>query len=515
MSQGGPAILSLLIVVPVVGALIAPFLDRRRPGLIKGWALVISLLAAGLAVLMAADFRSGFADMQWEEHLSWLPALGISYHVGVDGVSVLLVALTAFLTPVAILAAWKEMEGRAKEYTVFLLLLEAGMIGAFVALDLALFFVFWEAMLIPLVLLIGVCGGERRVYAALKFFIYTAVGSLAMLLAIVGLAIQYKGQTGQYSFDLQQLAGMQVPPDVAFWMFIAFAVAFAIKVPVFPLHAWLPDAYTQAPTAILVLATMMVKVGTYGLLRFGLTLFPQQMVAAAPVFLTLGVIGVVYAGLVAIVQRDVVRLVAFSSVGHMAFIVLGIFSLNQQGISGATLQMLNHSISTGGLFILAAMVNERTRSTRIADLGGLAERWPVMAALFTLVLFSSVGLPGLNGFVGEFLILLGTFQAEPVAAVIAGSGVVLAAVYLVWMFQRTMHGADSGRGAGTRDLSGREVLTLIPIVAMVVWIGLFPTTLLGKMEASVGTLVIQAQKAAQVQTDGRAAAALSQFQVDR
>jgi NADH-quinone oxidoreductase subunit M len=265
----------------------------------------------------------------------------------------------------------------------------------------------------------------------------------------------------------------------------------------------------------LVLATMMVKVGTYGLLRFGLTLFPQQMVAAAPVFLTLGVIGVVYAGLVAIVQRDVVRLVAFSSVGHMAFIVLGIFSLNQQGISGATLQMLNHSISTGGLFILAAMVNERTRSTRIADLGGLAERWPVMAALFTLVLFSSVGLPGLNGFVGEFLILLGTFQAEPVAAVIAGSGVVLAAVYLVWMFQRTMHGADSGRGAVTRDLSGREVLTLIPVVAMVVWIGLFPTTLLGKMEASVGTLVIQAQKAAQVQTDGRAAAALSQFQVDR
>ncbi|MHB0867876.1 MAG: complex I subunit 4 family protein [Chloroflexota bacterium] len=498
-------ILTTLIVLPVLGALVVPFLSREQTGQVKGWALLVSLANLAVAVALLVGFQSGTAAMQFVEQAPWFPGLGISYHLGVDGISVLLVVLTALLTPIALLAAWREMGARAKEYGVFLLLLEAGVIGAFVALDLVLFFLFWEAMLIPMYLLIGVCGGERRVYAALKFFLYTAVGSLLMLVAIVGLAVLYQGQTGQYSFDLAQLSTLKLPAELAMWLFLAFAFAFAIKVPVFPLHAWLPDAYTQSPTAVLVLATMLVKVGGYGFLRFGLALFPEQMVAAAPVFLALGVIGVVYGGLVAVVQKDVVRLVAYSSVAHMAFIVIGIFSLNQQGISGATLQMVNHSLSTGGLFILAAMVAERTRTTSISGLGGLASRWPVLAALFTLVLFSSVGLPGLNGFVGEFLILLGVFQAQPVAAVIAASGVLLAAVYLVWMFQRTMHGADSGAGSGAGDLSGRELATLAPLVVLIVWIGFFPTSFLSKIETSVGGLVSQVEQATATSSSSAAA----------
>lgn len=515
MSQPAFPILSALVFLPVAGALVVPFLRREEVGVVKGWTLLVSLGNLGLAVAVLVGFQSGTAAMQFVEQAPWFPGLGISYHLGVDGISVLLVVLTALLTPVAVAASWREMGNRAKEYGVFLLLLEAGVIGAFVALDLALFFIFWEAMLIPMYLIIGVCGGDRRIYAALKFFLYTAVGSLAMLLAIVALAILHQGRTGQYSFDLTQLAGMQLPADAALWIFLGFAVAFAIKVPVFPLHAWLPDAYTQAPTAVLVLATMLVKVGSYGFLRFGLTLFPEQMVASAPLFMVLAVVGVVYAGLIAVVQRDVVRLVAYSSVAHMAFIVLGIFSLNPQGISGATIQMVNHSLSTGGLFILAAMVAERTRTTRISSLGGLASRWPVLAALFTLVLFSSAGLPGLNGFVGEFLILLGAFQAEPVAAVVAASGVVLAAVYLVWMFQRAMHGEGSGAGEGMGDLGGRELATLIPIVVMIVWIGLFPTSLLSKMESSVGGLVSQVERVTQLPTGGQVAGTLPGFQLDR
>ncbi|HEX2987114.1 MAG TPA: NADH-quinone oxidoreductase subunit M [Chloroflexota bacterium] len=507
--------LSVVILLPVAGAIVVPFMGRDRAAQIKLWALLVSLVTLGVAAVMLSAFRTGTAEMQFVEQAPWFPGLGISYHLGVDGISLLLVVLTALLTPVAIGASWGEMEGRPKEYAVFLLLLEAGMIGAFVALDLILFFLFWEAMLIPMYLIVGICGGERRIYAAFKFFLYTAVGSLLMLLAIIGLAILYKGQTGQLSFDLAQLQTVRVPAQLAMWMFLAFAFAFAIKVPVFPFHAWLPDAYTQAPTAMLVLATMMVKVGAYGFLRFGLTLFPAQMVAVAPVFTVLAVAGVVYASLVAIVQKDIVRLVAYSSVGHMAFIVLGIFSFTAQGISGATLQMLNHSISTGGLFVLVAMLSRRTKTTTLAQLGGLASRWPVLGALFTLVMFSSAGLPGLNGFVGEFLILLGTFQVQPVAAIFAGTGVVLAAIYLLWMFQRSLHGADCGAGKGFGDLTGGEIVTLVPVVVLVVWIGLFPTSLLSRMEASVGGLVSQVERVSQPSPRVQLTGIPQLFQLDR
>lgn len=495
MSQPLFPFLTALIAIPIAGSAIIPFLSRERSGQAKVWALLVSLVNLAVAGVMLASFQSGTAAMQFVENAPWVPTLGIGYHVGVDGISVLLVALTALLTPVAIVASWGEMGRRSKEYGLLLLLLEAGVIGAFIALDLVLFFVFWEVMLIPLYLLIGICGGERRVQASLKFFLYTAVGSLLMLVAILGLAVLYRNQTGQYSFDLAQLAQLRLPAEAAMWLFLAFAFAFAIKVPVFPLHAWLPDAYTQAPTAVLVLATMLVKVGAYGFLRFGLTLFPSQMVAAAPYFIVLGVIGVVYAALIAVVQKDIIRLLAYSSIAHMAYIVLGIFAFTPQGISGATLQMVNHSLSTGGLFMLAAMLTARTKTARIADLGGLAKRWPVMAALFTLVMFSSAGLPGLNGFVGEFLILLGLFQVSPVAAVVASSGVLLAAVYLLWMFQRAMHSEDSGSGGGMGDLSKREVASLVPVIVLILWIGLFPTTLLSRMESSVGALVSQAETA--------------------
>ncbi len=495
MNQAAFPILTTLIVVPIAGALAVPFIRREKVNEVRAFALIVSLVNLVLAAVMLAGFQLGNGAMQWVEQVPWFPSLGISYHVGVDGISVLLVVLTALLTPIAVLASWREMGARAKEYAVFLLLLEAGVIGAFVALDLVLFFLFWEAMLIPMYLMIGICGGDRRVYAALKFFLYTAVGSLLMLVAIVGLGVLYSGQFGQYSFDLVALASLRLPVQFGMWLFVAFAFAFAIKVPVVPFHAWLPDAYTQAPTAMLVLATMLVKVGAYGFLRFGLTLFPQQMASAAPVFMVLGALGVLYAGLIAVVQKDVIRLIAYSSVAHMAFIVLGIFSLNTQGISGATLQMVNHSISTGGLFILAAMLSERTRTTEIRSLGGLASRWPVLAALFTLVLFSSVGLPGLNGFPGEFLILLGAFQSQPVAAVVASSGVLLAAIYLVWMFQRTMHGERSRAGEGKGDLSRREIATLAPLVVLILWIGLFPTSLLGAIDATVAGTVSRVEQA--------------------
>lgn len=498
--------LTVLILVPVAGAAIVSFMRRDRVGLIRAWALFVSLAELAAAAVMVLGFRTGTAAMQFEELATWVPGLGIRYHVGVDGISLWLVLLTAVLTPIAIGASWNEMARQPKEFALLLLLQEAGVIGAFVALDLVLFFAFWEAMLIPMVLLIGVCGGQRRVYAALKFFLYTAAGSLLMLVSILGLAALYQAQNGQYSFDLAQLATIRVPPGLGIWLFLAFAFAFAIKMPVFPLHAWLPDAYTQAPTAVLVLATMLVKVGSYGFLRFGLTLFPAEMAVAAPVFMVLGVIGVVYGGLIALVQKDVIRLLAYSSVAHMAFIVLGIFALNNQGISGATLQMVNHSLSTGGLFVLAAMIAERTRTTEITGLGGLAKRWPVLAAAFTLVMFSSVGLPGLNGFVGEFLILMGTFRAAPVAAIAATSGVILAAAYLVWMFQRTLHSADRGAGGGAGDLNRREVAVLVPIVVLIVWIGLFPTTLLGPMEPSVGNLVDQVQRVVEAPSAGQLAA---------
>lgn len=483
-------LLSLLVFLPAVGAAVIPFFSRRREGLIKGWALGVALMDLVLAGVVFFLFKPEVGAMQFVERAPWIPQVGVSYFVGVDGISLLLVGLTAFLSAVALAASWNAMGARAKEYTAFLLLLEAGVMGAFVALDLVLFFVFWEAMLIPMYLLIGVCGGPRRIYAALKFFLYTTAGSLVMLVGILVLYFLHYQQTNEYTFDLLALTRTPVPGDAQLWLFLAFALAFAIKVPIFPFHTWLPDAYTQAPIAAMAFATMLVKVGAYGFLRFNLPLFPGPSAELAPLLSALAVIGILYGGWVAVAQRDIVRLLAYSSIAHLGFVVLGLFALNPQGLQGSILQMVNHGLSVGALFILAAMLYERAGSVLIADLGGLAARWPRLTAFFLVALFSYIGLPGLNGFVGELLVLLGAFRARPAYAVVAALGIILAAIYMLWMFQRAMHGPLKVE-VGPRDLSRREAAALVPLIVFIVWIGLYPAPFLGRMEASVNQLLAQ------------------------
>jgi NADH-quinone oxidoreductase subunit M len=421
-----------------------------------------------------------------------VPSLGIDYAVGVDGISLWMVGLTALLLPIAIGASWPWMEERAKEYGAFLLLLAAGMIGAFAATDVVLFFVFWEVMLIPMYLLIGICGGDRRVAAAFKFFIYTAVGSLLMLVGIIALYVNAAG-AGRATFAIAELVRTPLPGGAQLWVFLAFALAFAIKVPIFPLHTWLPDAYTQAPITALVLGTMLVKVGAYGFIRFALPLFPGAMRANADWITTLAVIGIIYGALCAIEQRDLVRLLAYSSISHLGFVVLGIFALNTQGTMGALIQMVNHSISAGALFIIASMIIRRTGTSDIPSLGGLASRYPLITAFFLLAMFSSAGVPGLNGFVGEFLTMLGAFQPHLRLVVVAACGVVLGAIYLFWMFQRVMHGRPATTlVADPRDLTRREALVLVPLALAIVWIGVKPNTLLGRIEPSVMATLGQA-----------------------
>ena len=476
--------LTALIALPVVGALFVFLMPRGNTRSIRQVSLGFGLAEAVLGALLVLGFDPGNPGMQSALSLPWVPNLGISYAVGVDGISLWMIALTAFLLPISIGASLPWMEERAKEYGALLLLLAAGMIGAFAATDIVLFFVFWEVMLIPMYLLVGICGGERRIPAAIKFFIYTAVGSLLMLVGIIALYVNAGGTT----FAISELVKTPLPPGAELWVFLAFALAFAIKVPIFPLHTWLPDTYTQAPITTLVLGTMLVKVGAYGFIRFGLPLFPGSMRANADWITLLAVIGILYGAICAIAQRDLVRLLAYSSISHLGFVVLGIFALNTQGTMGALVQMVNHSISAGALFIIASMIVRRTGSSDIPSLGGLAGRYPLITAFFLLAMFSSAGVPGLNGFVGEFLTMLGAFQQHQRMVAVAAAGVVLGAIYLFWMFQRVMHGRPRTEAAvaDARDLTRREALVLIPLAIAIVWIGVRPNTLLGRMEASVG-----------------------------
>jgi len=496
MNPLGFPILSILIFLPAVGGLVV--LVAGREAAVKTWTLVVSLAELLLAAALLATLSGGTAEPQFVERAAWMPPLGIEYHLGVDGISALLVGLTALLTALAVGASWQAMDDRAKPYAASLLFLEAGVVGAFAARDLVLFFVFWEVMLVPMYLLVGMCGGPRRIYAALKFFIYTTFGSLLMLVGIISLCLYHQSQTGVYTFDLAELAKTRLPADVQLWLFLAFALAFAIKVPIFPLHTWIGDLYTQAPTAALVLATMMVKVGAYGFLRFNLPLFPEASVQLAPVLSALAVVGILYGDMVAWAQRDVVRLMAYSSVAHLGFVVLGIFALNGTGASGAVLQMINHGLSAGAIFVIAAMISARVQSTDLDSLGGLAARWPVLAGFFLVALFSAAGLPGLNGFVGEFLILLGAFRAEPAYAVLGALGVVVSAVYLLSMYRRAMNGQPGVAAQSTAgDVTIREALVLAPLALLIVWIGFFPTTVLGPLQASVDAQLPRAVAAAQ------------------
>jgi NADH-quinone oxidoreductase subunit M len=437
--------------------------------------------------------------MQFVEKLQWIPSFGIHYHVGIDGISLFLILLTTFITPISILASW-HITRNVKEYMVAMLVLETGMIGVFISLDLFLFYVFWELMLIPMYLLIGIWGGPRRIYAAVKFFIYTMAGSVFMLLAIIALYFLNHRATGEYTFNLLEFYRLDLSFAVQFWLFLAFAFAFAIKVPMFPFHTWLPDAHVEAPTAgSVILAGVLLKMGTYGFVRFCLPLFPEASHAFIPVISWMAIVGIIYGALVSMVQDDLKKLVAYSSVSHLGFVMLGIFAFNIQGIEGGITQMINHGLSTGALFLVVGMLYERRHTRMIADFGGLTKQMPVFATFFMIVTLSSIGLPGLNGFVGEFLILVGTFKSRILYASIATSGIILAAVYMLWMFQRVMfHEITHEENKTLQDINKREFAILIPIILLIFWIGIYPNSFLRKMDASVNHLLKQVGEKANI-----------------
>jgi NADH-quinone oxidoreductase subunit M len=487
-------ILTALLVLPVLGALVVAALPAAGKGAIRWTALAASLVTFVCSLPLWTGFDSTTAGMQFVRNVEWIEVggLAIRYYVGIDGISLFLVLLTTFLMPLSILGSWSISQS-LKGYMILMLLLEAGMLGVFVALDLVLFYFFWEAMLIPMYFLIGVWGGTQRVYAAIKFFLYTAAGSLLMLAALVALYFVEGGGT----FDLVQISQrigegtIQFAPRFEMLLFLAFFLAFAIKVPLFPFHTWLPDAHVEAPTAgSVILAGILLKMGTYGLLRFCLPFFPNASVEAAPVICVLAIVGIIYGALVAMVQPDVKKLVAYSSVSHLGFVVLGIFAFTTEAIQGATYQMLNHGVSTGALFLLVGMIYDRRHTRMIEDFGGLAHRMPVYATCFLIMTLSSIGLPGLNGFVGEFLILQGTFLANRTYAVFAATAVILAAVYMLWMYQRVFVGQirhDENRMLA--DLNGREIITILPLILMAIWMGVASGGFLRKMDASIQAVV--------------------------
>lgn len=478
-----------LVLLPVVGAIVVGLLPRRRRELHLPLGITLSVLPFALAAYLFYAFEP-VAVYQFTEHRVWYEPWGIAWSLGVDGISLPMVALTTLLVPIA-LAASTAITDRTKEFVVNTLLLEAGMIGVFLSLDLFMFFVFFEVILIPMYFMIGIWGSERRVYAALKFFIYTAFGSALMLAGIIALAITHGEQTGTVSFALSDLMTLELTPGAERWLFAAFALAFAIKVPLFPVHTWLPDAHTEAPTAgSVLLAGVLLKLGTYGLLRFNLSLFPEASVDAVWIMGILAVVGIVYGAAVAIVQRDLKRLVAYSSVSHLGFIVLGTFALTSGSLQGAVIQNVNHGLTTGALFLIVGMIYERRHTKLIAEFGGLQKTMPILAGFFLFMTFASIGLPGLNGFVGEFLVLMGSYTTVPVLAVIAGSGVILAAIYLLWAYERVFTGMpDREENRLLADLSVREVSLLAPLAAFVVVLGLFPNLLLDKIAPSTEAIL--------------------------
>jgi NADH-quinone oxidoreductase subunit M len=485
-------LLTLVVFSPLAGGALLALLPREPAAGVRRAALVFALVPLLASLAMLARFQPGVAEFQLVERATWIPQWGIGYRLGVDGVSLFLVLLTTILTPIVVLASWGDIQRHVKEFFVFLLVLETGMLGALVALDLFLFYVFWEVMLVPMYFLIGVWGGPRRIYAAIKFVLFTMVGSLLMLVAILYCAWRMRDAGGVMTFGYEDwLTRLHLPPREQLWLFAAFALAFAIKVPIFPLHTWLPDAHVEAPTGgSVILAGVLLKMGTYGFLRFALPLFPAAVESAGPVILTLAVVGIVYGALVATVQPDLKKLVAYSSVSHLGFVMLGLFALTPTAVAGSVYQMLNHGLSTGGLFLLVGMIYERRHTRRIVDFGGLWTAMPVYAALFLVVMLASLGLPGLNGFVGEFLILLGAFRDWPWATAVATSGVILAALYLLWMYERVMLGPlVHEENKRLSDLSRRELAVLVPIIALCFLMGVYPKPFFERMQPSVDRMI--------------------------
>jgi NADH-quinone oxidoreductase subunit M len=487
-------LLTILILLPVVGALAAvghSFAGRNRETHFRWIALLFSLATFALSLLLLGEGGVTVGRFQFVHDVPWINSIGARYHLGVDGISLWLVILTTLLVPISILSSWNSVQKRTLAFYVFMLLLEAAMIGVFVSLDLLIFYLFFEASLVPMFFLIGIWGGERRIYAATKFFIYTAIGSLLMLVGIIALYLNY-GSFDYVSILNQMIGGRTLGEGAEYWLFLAFALAFFIKVPLFPFHTWLPDAHTEAPTAgSVILAGVLLKMGTYGLLRFNLALFPSASRWFAPFIIGLAVIGIIYGALVAMVQPDVKRLVAYSSVSHMGFVVLGLFSFTEMGMQGALYQMLNHGVSTGALFLFVGMIYDRRHTRMISDFGGLANSMPWFSALFVIASLSSIGLPLLNGFVGEFLILIGTWTSTAItwpwiATMLAATGVIWAAVYMLWMLQRVVFGrATNPENARLSDMNAREVGLMIPLLILMLFMGLYPRPFLDRSRASV------------------------------
>jgi NADH-quinone oxidoreductase subunit M len=474
-------ILSTLIFLPVIGAFIILLSSRAQETLIKWVALLVSLLTFILSIPLFTEFDKTTHLMQFMERYGWIPSWNITYYLGVDGISVLFVLLSTLVTILCVLVSWNSIKIKVKEFYIAILIMEGAMIGVFSSLDFFLFYIFWEAMLIPMYLLIGVWGGKNRVYAAVKFFLYTLVGSVLMLIGIIVLYF-YAGQT----FDIVELMQRSYPYKLQLWLFWAFFAAFAVKVPMFPVHTWLPDAHTEAPTAgSVILAAVLIKMGAYGFLRFSIPLFPDAAKAMTAPMLTLSVIAIIYGAVVCLAQTDLKRLIAYSSVSHMGFVTLGIFALNTQGLEGGILQMINHGIITGALFLSVGIIYDRTHSREIKDYGGLATVTPVYAGFFMVFTLASIGLPGMNGFVGEFLIILGGFAANKWAGVLAATGIIIGAGYMLWLYQRIFFMETNTKVAGLQDMETREVITLLPMLILVFWIGIYPDAFLSFMHPSV------------------------------
>ena len=485
------SLLSLILFTPLAGAVLLLFVNKHREETIKWIANIVAATGFLVSVPLWFWYNPQNPEYQFVERIPWIPSIGADYFLGVDGFSVLLLLLTTLMGFIAILSSWRAITERVKEYYIFLLVLQTGMMGAFMALDFLLFFLFWEVMLVPMYFLIGIWGSSNRLYSAIKFFLYTLVGSVVMLLGILALYFSFEAATGIQTFDITLFQEHGFPVDLQWWVFLAFFLGFAIKVPMFPFHTWLPDAHTDAPTAgSVILAAVLLKMGTYGFIRFSLPILPEASREFVPMLAILSIIGVIYGALVAMAQQDWKRLIAYSSVSHMAMVMLGMFALNPVGITGSIVQQLNHGISTGALFLLVGIVYERRHTREISEYGGLSKVMPVYAAIFLVMTMSSIGLPTLNGFIGELLILQGLFAVNMLWAGVAAAGIVLGAAYMLWLYQRTMFGKiDNPKNEGLQDLTLREISLFVPLLILAVWIGLYPSPFLCRLETSVSRVI--------------------------
>jgi len=496
MSTSFP-LLSVILLTPLVGAFLLLFVNRRHEQAIRWIANAFGV--AGFLVSLPLWTRFSLQDPGWQfvERAPWIPSIGADYFLGVDGFSMLMVLLTTLIGAIAILSAWTAITERVKEFYVCLLVLQTGMLGAFISLDFLLFFLFWEVMLVPMYFLIGIWGSDRRLYSAIKFFLYTLVGSVVMLLGILALYFFNHSVTGVYTFDITQFQTLDLPFAHQKWIFLAFFLGFAIKVPMFPFHTWLPDAHTDAPTAgSVILAAILLKMGTYGFIRFSLPILPDATRYFVPMMVALSIIGIVYGALCAMAQHDWKRLVAYSSVSHLGMAMLGMFALNPVGVTGSIMQQINHGISTGALFLIVGIVYERRHTREISEYGGLSKVMPVYAFVFMVMTMSSIGLPALNGFIGEILILQGVFVVSKIWAAFAASGIVLGAAYMLWLYQRTMFGKiENPKNENLPDLSLRELATFVPLIVLAVWIGLYPSPVLRRLEPTVRQVVARVNPA--------------------